>query len=730
MPVFSKLADLPSAQAVYSNVRSYFNERMSQSKLQWKIFQQEQKDPDEILARTQDSENLRIYNSFRSRFTERQQKDILDQEFQNLRANYETSNQRRNEPFEFYEPRDLNELPENRLPQPGIRAVPLKYHKGQTTVATDEVPESGFKIDPLLQELLIRKYPEYLWIPKRYCRPLGTTDATFSDFNREQKPSLPIPTERKERILSHILKRLHAEPYLPLHFVDTQWAKLPLPTGTGYNNRHNYKTNAHANFSHPKEYADKRTSKGYYINAFLEKSRTLVHFIKDQGYPFLWTWKSETPSDDEMLAFMRRLNRFFNEYPTLLFTRNHISDRDGNLKQRPVYAVDELFILLEIMLTFPLLVQARAPECCIMYGLETIRGSSHYIDSVAKSYDSFFTIDWSQFDQRLPRVITDIYYTDFLERLIVINHGYQPTYDYPTYPDLTPEMMFERMDNTLNFLHTWYNNMTFLSLDGFAYRRTHAGVPSGLFNTQYLDSFGNLFLILDGFMEYGFSDDQIDAILLFVMGDDNSGMTPLTITSLSNFLTWFETYALARYNMVLSKTKSVITIMRSKIETLSYAANNGNPIRPVEKLVAQLLYPERGLDARYMSARSIGLAYASAGSDRTFYALCRDVYHTFLPYADLSSDIDLMRTKSMLPGYLKALDPEDIPFSFMEFPTLDKIRQQYSKYLGPLDYAPKWNYAHFINSPNVIPPSSQTMHEYRMEHNIPRQDVPCLPEDV
>jgi hypothetical protein len=651
-------------------------------------------------------------------------------EFQNIRANIEEKYSRKNEPFEFFTYRDLNTLPPERLPANGIRPVPLQFHKGQTVSASDEVPESGFDLDPTLKQLLILKYPEYIPHVQQYCRPLGTTNATFSDFNTEQKPSAPILEDRRERILEHVFRRLNAKRYLPVHFVDTQFAKLPLSTGTGYHNRASYKDNAHAKFSHPKEYADKPTSKGYYINAFLERARTLVHFIKDTGYPFEWKWSSDHPSDDECLQFMKRLNQFFNEYPTMLFTRNHISDRDGALKQRPVYAVDELFIILEIMLTFPLMVQARSPDCCIMHGLETIRGSNHYIDFLSRSYSSFFTIDWSQFDQRLPSVITDLYFTDFLERLIVISHGYQPTYEYPEYPDLTPEALFHRMENLLHFLHLWYRNMTFLTADGYGYRRTYAGVPSGLYNTQYLDSFGNLFLIIDGLIEFGFSDSEIDSILLLIMGDDNSGMTHFNLTKLTQFITWFENYTLIRYNMVLSKTKSVITIIRGKIETLSYACNYGNPRRPLPKLVAQLCYPERGMDRRYMSARAVGIAYAAASMDRTFYNFCRDVFYTYLPYADLSNDIDLHRVTQMLPGYLKAIDPSDIPFDIMTFPSFEQISEHYSSYAGPLSFAPKWNYAHFINGPDEVPPSSQTMYEYRLEHNIPRCEIYTIPVDV
>jgi len=364
-----------------------------------------------------------------------------------------------------------------------------------------------------------------------------------------------------------------------------------------------------------------------------------------------------------------------------------------------------------------------------MYGLETIRGSMHYIDFISKRFTVFFTIDWSQFDQRIPRVITDLYYTEFLESLIVISHGYQPTWEYPTYPDLTEDLMFKKTTNLLYFLRIWYNNMTYVTADGYAYRRTTAGVPSGLLNTQYLDSFANLVLLFDGLIEYGYSDEEIEAILLFVMGDDNSGMTTWSINQLDEFITWYEAYALSRWNMILSKAKSTITQRRSKIEMLSYSANFGSPRRSLHKLIAQLCYPERGPKDKYTSYRAIGLAYAAPFEDPEFYELCSDIYHLFKPFAVPFTAESFEHVRTYLPGYLRAFDIADLPLevSFADFPSMQQVQQAYSKYLGPLNFAPKWNYAHFMLSPDASPPDAVTILDYRIKHKIPCPQVPTLP---
>jgi hypothetical protein len=702
---------------VLPNLRNYFGERLLHLVRDWKIFQQTGKDPRSTLQVHNDADLDRLESSFKHRFTDAQTYLRYDSEASNLEHILAEKSAKQDFPAEFFLPRDLSNLPGNRIPPSGIIPLPYEYKRTQVVTATASVPETGFQVHPRIQRLIRDRYPIYQQYLDRYVRPLGTTDATVNDFFKPQTPSAPIDPDRKEKIMTFIMKKLAVTPYLPVHFVDSLYDKTPLHTGTGYHNRRSYTLNAHAVFSHPKEYESKPTSKGYYINAFLESARPLIHYIKQYGYPF-----RTKPSD-----VLDSLRRFFLERPTTLYTRNHISDRDGNLKQRPVYAVDDLFIRIESMLTFPAHVLARKIECCIMYGYETLRGSNHRLDRIAQAYRSFFTIDWSAFDQRVPRVISDLFWTDFLERLIVISHGYQPTYDYPSYPDLTPEKMFKRLSGMLHFLHTWYNNMVFITADGFAYARTCAGVPSGLLNTQYLDSFCNLFMIIDGLLEYGCTEQEIDDILFFIMGDDNSAFTLWPLARLSAFLSFFEDYAFSRYGMVLSKTKSIITDIRGRIETLSYQCNYGLPQRPIGKLVAQLCYPERGPRPKYTSARAIGLAYAACGMDMRFHDLCRDVYYEFLDDAADPEDPDVVaNVQKHLPGVLRIDESFRTTIKLSYFPSIYEVRQHVATWQGPLPFQPKWNLAHFINQPDIIPPSAETMFEYRSKNDVPRTAVPEL----
>ena len=725
----------------HNAVRDYFAERIAHTRRLLSVFQKTNHDPDATLENVQDPDFRRYFDNVRYNPSNKTKFLALNKEYSTLVEAFRTDNAHKHQPYELHQPipQDAAPVPLNRFPAPGIKLVPLMFHYGHVihepdashTSSLSDYPEVsdvnenapdkfGHPLDKRIFDKILQMYPEYLPVVRDYCRPIGSVEATFADFNKEQISSAPIDPKRKDHILEHIHFFLNTKPYLPIHFVDTQSCKTPLVTGTGYHNRYSFKQRAHAKYSHPDQYSQMPTSKGYFYNATYENARTLIHHVKKHGLPY-----SQRFEPSEAQDYINKANSFFNDYPTLLFTRNHISKRDGPLKVRPVYAVDDIFIIIELMLTFPLLVQARDPQCCVMYGLETIRGSNHYIDRISRAYSTYFSLDWSSYDQRLPRVITDIYYTDFLRSLIVINHGYQPTYEYPTYPDLDEHNMYLRMDNLLHFLHTWYNNMTFLLPDGYAYRRTHCGVPSGLYNTQYLDSFGNLFLIIDAMIEFGFTDGEISKFKLLVLGDDNTGMTTESIRRIDDFITFLEKYSFERFNMVLSKTKSVLTTLRSRIETLGYQCNNGSPKRDINKLVAQLCYPENGIKPHTMAARAIGIAYAAAAQDLIFHSFCQDVYNIFRSYYKPDERSNLYFQRQILHNLEDGIPDLATP-TVPIFPSFREVQRVYSTYKGPLTFTPKWNDAHFINEPNITPPSPKTMLQYERENGIPPKTAPTF----
>lgn len=108
------------------------------------------------------------------------------------------------------------------------------------------------------------------------------------------------------------------------------------------------------------------------------------------------------------------------------------------------------------------------------------------------------------------------------------------------------------LNNTLEFLYFWYKNMTFLSQNGFAYQRQHAGIPSGMLNTQYLDSYCNLFVMIHAMLDFGILPQEIRDIRFYIMGDDNSTFTQWPSNKTQLFMEHLSSFASNKYNMKLN----------------------------------------------------------------------------------------------------------------------------------------------------------------------------------
>lgn len=634
-----------------------------------------------------------------------------------------SKNQKDYKSYELFTKLDFTKFPKTRLPSPGINLVPLKYHRMNIERIPDEDNNTGRDCNPIIEHLIRSKYPRFIESLTKWCRPEATTEAVFRDFNRQQYSVERMDPERSDTIIRLIHHFFDTKPYRPLSFTDTLYAKLPLNTGTGYFHKKSYIANAHAKFSAPQEYRLRPTSKGYYMNFHYASFHTDVHNIKRQGLPFELNRSPSTPQEWTFLG--TRLSHYFNMRPTLLYCRLQISKREGaEKKTRPVYGVDDGFLTIETMLTFPLIMQARSTKCAIMHSFETLRGANQQIDSIARQYKSYITLDYKRFDQTLNFEIINEYFTKFLPQLIICNQGNQPTASRPDGKPEDTHQKFTKLKNLLEFLHTWYINMTFLSADGFAYRRTTAGVPSGLLETQELDSFGNMYLILDTMLAYGFTINQILRMKFFVLGDDNSIFMNHDIAVASDFVKFAERYLNDRWAMTLSLSKCVITDMRNNIQTLSYDCNFGEPKKDIIKLCAQLCFPEHEFDAKYMSARSVGIAYAACGMDAEFHQLCRDIYIQFLPYAEVDKDkLDVLR--KFQPGVLKTLHLSGDELDLSTFPDIDEVRYIASHWSGELPFHPKWDESYFLNPPNHEYENAITLFQYAQEtnqkFNIPAQ---------
>jgi len=578
---------------------------------------------------------------------------------------------------------------------------------------------SGLPPHPEIYKIIHDWFPQFLPHLDFYCRPPSFGPQAFYDFNRTIDPHPAPSKEREDDILELVQQILAIKPYQPIHFADSLASGIPLNTSASYHDKTSPDIKIRSKYSSPSLYSEKRTSKGFSINSTLGYARTFVHNIKNFGTPIAETLFDSLQPDEPANA---KLQNFFLSQPTELFIRSQISKRDPaeTKKIRPVYAVALLFILIEIMLTYALLTQLRNPECAVMHGLETFRGSMQLIDQVAHHFTSYVSLDWSQFDQRLPLYVIIAYYARFLPSRIIVSHGYAATHTYPDSRLKTLDAFALKCFNLLQFLLIWYINMVFISYDGYAYVRTLGGVSSSLLNTQALDSFGNLYIIIDCMLEFGFSKAEITNMIFFIMGDDNIFFARENFNRIVDFMLWLEPYAKSRHGMVLSILKSVWTTLRSKIEVLGYTNFYGMPVRDTGKLVAQLAFPERPVpeNRNWMhAARALGLAYAACGNDSNFHMLCYMVYQKFRPSPDEHvSSHRFMQAINYNVQEIFGFTSDEGKIVFPDFPSLFAVRQQVANYQGFFSETDKWKTSIFTNPPSTTDPNVFTLADWLSSH--------------
>nr|QOI17253.1 RNA-dependent RNA polymerase [Caloscypha fulgens partitivirus 1] len=617
------------------------------------------------------------------------------------------------EPFNLHTPHDILEIPENRIPSNGLKILPFRYHQISPGLISHHGKESLTYLDPFAPETPDSRepysfnpevdltgsppHPEIVqiihdWFPmfeqhiQTYCRPPSYGPQAFQDFNRPTDPIPPPSPQRENDILTIIRNVFAISPYRPLHFVDALAANTPNITSASYHDKFDTKAKAYARYSSPALYANRPQSKGYHFNHMMNTFRLDAHKIKNAEITLPWKLQ------------------FFLDHPTQLFIRSQISLRDPSTpkKIRPVYSVDSRFLHLEKMLTTNLLAQMRNPQCCVLHGLETFRGAMSVIDKIAHSFTAYVSLDWSNFDQRAPQPAIKCYYTRFLPSLLIVSHGYFPSRGYEN-TQQPIDIFATKVFNILSFLYLWYRNMVFLSFDGYAYTRLNGGVPSGLLNTQSLDSFVNMYVLADCLLEFGFTIQETMEMIFFILGDDNIFFARMNFSRIADFMVFLEDYAKRRHGMVVSILKSVYSSLRTKISVLGYENTYGMPTRPLGKLIAQLCFPERPVpdDKSWMhAARALGLATAACGQDADFHMLCYMVYQKFKPTNKVTS---AQFRKVLNYAVLESLDFKfteymlDVP----EFPTLYEIRSKVSSYAGPFNEKDKWNRSLFKD----VPPS-------------------------
>jgi len=139
---------------VFNTVRNYLHEIRNTIKTEWKLYSKFGLTTLDPSSSTPDSDLRRLQTGYRQTDIESKLTSEYKEHYSDTRYGFEEANHMKGSPYEFYMDITPDQIPETRLPAPGIIQLPLRYHSEQVVTATDAVPETGYQMHPLLKYLL------------------------------------------------------------------------------------------------------------------------------------------------------------------------------------------------------------------------------------------------------------------------------------------------------------------------------------------------------------------------------------------------------------------------------------------------------------------------------------------------------------------------------------------------------------------------------------------------
>uniref|UniRef100_A0A8J9RQ42 RdRp n=1 Tax=viral metagenome TaxID=1070528 RepID=A0A8J9RQ42_9ZZZZ len=396
-------------------------------------------------------------------------------------------------------------------------------------------------------------------------------------------------------------------------------------------------------------------SYGNLKNHIFKDCRMKIHTIKDSPYP-------KTRNEEILL------------YDVDAFARSHLVAEDDPDKIRFVYGCPKLGILTECMFTWPFHAHCKTQgeDGIMAWGYETLKGGLFRLcgDSTGRKpkWNGYLQADWKQFDKRYHfRLMERIF--ERWENHIDFRNGYEPSWEYPNTKPSDPDLQERRLKRLFYWMTNSIMKSPIRGPEGDRFLRNFAGMPSGIFNTNYLDCWGNAIIMLSCLSSLGFNISDRRLVDIKVMGDDSYikiGTDPDTLAAI-NFLPRLQEEAARRYNFVLSIAKSNITATPEGGVFLGYSPRSGFPKRDTFQLLGMLAHPERTIRLDTLAARAVGFAWASCMYDERVYNVCKDVYDYITIQLKIEPNYPRMRFLEFT-----GLDADVIDFG--KFPTPEEIR--------------------------------------------------------
>jgi len=452
---------------------------------------------------------------------------------------------------------------------------------------------------------------------KQQRRSNVTPEALIEDFKKTDQPKINLVRDAHYKRALKVATQLFRpdKPYKPVAFPDLRY----YPWTQNVSAEAPYTTQPHwaAYLARKFKAAEIDNPSATFRNLFDElfwTNRLLVHKIKDGSSAFFESDGTPRPY-----------------YWVNLHARAHVVGPEDDDKIRAVFGVPKLLLFVENMFIWPMqadLLNREPANSPMLWGCEIMKGGwlrlrDLIMRKTRGQFKSVLSVDWSQFDRRaLFDIIDDVHiiWKSFFD----MSGAYQPT---NFYPDAKTDP--SRLDNLWWWMTSMVKSYPILLPDGTLYQWTINGIASGYMQTQLLDSWVNIIMILTCLSEAGI-DIESPLFFIKVQGDDSICAFPENVLrSLggNRFIAKISRIALRRFNAVLSDKKSSISSSLDGIKVLGYSNTSGIAWRTEVDLLSHLYFPERPQSLEATAGTAVGIALAAQGCSLPVYRTCRDIFN-------------------------------------------------------------------------------------------------------
>jgi len=567
---------------------------------------------------------------------------------------------------------------------------------------------------------LKRSFEHYLYdseirqITSEYRRSDIDYDSILSDFfSGDVEPfEIPFDDHVEHGINSMVQAYRPPRPCKPVHLLDVQ-SSYP----------YKWNVNAEPPFSTDEYFLRMRKTFGEFIQQheyehidkydfFRRHPNTESHDLIRTVVPpkfgymksmiFSWTrrWHHVIKSGFKDCTGLKTSGYLYNKFifPMLLHTKTAIVKKDDPNKMRTIWGASKPWIIAETMIYWEYIawIKLNPGITPMLWGFETFTGGwirLNHILFCGLLQRSFLTLDWSRFDKRA--------YFPLLYRIMqatrpffTFDEGYVPTHAVPSHPN------WNRTNaDRLERLYIWTLENLFqapiILPDGRMYRRRFAGIPSGLFITQLLDSWYNYTMLATLLSALSFDPNYC---IIKVQGDDSiiRMTTLIPEDSHERFMSRLVELAEYYFNATINVKKSKISNQLNGCEVLSYRNHNGFPHRDEITMLAQFYHTKaRDPTPEITMAQAIGFAYASCANHKRVMWVLKEIYQYYKDQGYTPNRAGLSLTFGESPDLLIP----DIPLD--HFPTTKEIRRYLtcSNYQNEAQDARTWPKTTFKFSP-------------------------------